>query len=38
MQAQATKARVINVFDMGLLGMLLGMSYAGAFHQLNTLM
>jgi len=31
MQTQVIKARAINVFDMGLLGLLLGLSYAGAY-------
>ncbi len=38
MQAQAVKANVINVFDMGLIGFLLGLSYACAAERIAVFM
>jgi len=38
MRTHAIKANVLNVFDMGLIGLLLGLSYAGAYERVITLM
>ncbi len=38
MQTQAIKAKVVNVVDMSLLGLLLGLSFGGAFHHILSLM
>lgn len=32
MQSQVLKAKALDVFDMGLIGMLIGIAYASAFH------
>ena len=37
MQSEVLKAKAIDLFDMSLLGILLGMSYAGATHSVLSL-